>query len=116
MFKIQAEPTFQARVDIPVAGAASVPVIFTFKHRSKDELDAWRESTKDKPEHLIFMECVEGWARTDAEAKKVDKEAHGLDEDFTEDNVKALLQQRIGTAMATYVAYAVELTKHKEKN
>lgn len=116
MFKIKAEPTFHAKVEIPVAGGPSVPVIFIFKHRSKDELDTWRESTEGKPEVQIFKECVTGWVRTDSEAKTFDKDAHGLDEDFSDENIQALLQQRIGTAMAAYITYAVELQKHKAKN
>ena len=38
-FKLVAEPTFKATVNIPVAGGDSEPVEFTFKHRTKDQLE-----------------------------------------------------------------------------
>jgi hypothetical protein len=37
--KLVANPTFRAKVGIPVAGGPEVPVEFVFKHRTKTALD-----------------------------------------------------------------------------
>ena len=35
---LQPKPTFEAKVGIPAAGAGVLPVVFTFKHRTRTEL------------------------------------------------------------------------------
>lgn len=108
MFKLKADPTFVAEVAFPVAGAASVPVSLTFRHRTKAELDKWLEAGKPKEDgsqrrtdEQTFFEMVEAWS---------------LDEPYTRENVDVLLQHRIGVALATYQTYLNELTRHREKN
>lgn len=101
MFKLIADPTFIAEVEIPVAGGSAYKAKLTFKHRTKDELAAWRGTIEGKSDPDLFREMVEGW---------------GLTEAFTEENVKLLLQHRQGVAWNTYMVYVEELTKHREKN
>jgi hypothetical protein len=93
---LKAAPTFKAKVGIPVAGSAPVEVEFTFKHRTKTELDEFVKSRAES-----FMAMVEAWELTDA---------------FTAENVEQLLESYIGAAMATFQTYLDELVQAKRKN
>ena len=99
--KLVASPTFRATVGIPVAGGPDVPVQFVFKHRTKTDLEVWISSRADKGDAESFMEMVEGWDLEDA---------------FNADSVNLLLENYIGTALATYRVYVDELVKNKLKN
>ncbi|MBB1599478.1 phage tail assembly chaperone [Variovorax sp. UMC13] len=101
MFKLVPNPTFVADVEIPVAGGTAEVVKLTFKHRSKDELIAWREKLAGRKDLDLFLEMVDGWSIT---------------EDFTKANVELLLQNYQGVAWNAYAVYVEELTKHREKN
>lgn len=41
MLKLQPDPTFKAKVDIPVPGDKPVAVEFTFKYRDQEQMDAF---------------------------------------------------------------------------
>ena len=99
--KLVANPTFKAKVGIPMAGGEAVPVEFTFKHRTKTALDEWIKTCSGKSDTESFMEMVEGW---------------DLEEPFSKENVDVLLENYIGASVETYRAYVDELIKHKEKN
>lgn len=101
LLSLLAAPTFTAPVGIPVAGGDPVVVPMTFKHRTRDELDAFVESRKGKTDAETFTDMVVGW---------------GLEDAFTPENIATLLQNRIGTALAAYHIYVEELTKAREKN
>ncbi|MDM0041881.1 phage tail assembly chaperone [Variovorax sp. J22R193] len=108
MFKLKADPTFQAKVAFPVFGGASVDVQLTFKHRTKAELAKWLEEGRQTTEGSVrrtdeqtFFEMVVGWE---------------IDEPFNKENVAILLDHHIGVALATYQTYIDELTRHREKN
>lgn len=98
---LKANPTFDAKVDIPVAGGKSIPVVMTFKHRTKTALAEFTTSRADKTDEESFLDMVQGW---------------DLEDEFTPENVGYLLENYIGAAVATYRAYVDELTKAKEKN
>lgn len=98
---LKAEPTFQEKVAIPIAGGESVDVIMTFKHRTKSELQEFIGSRAEKPDYETFMEMVIGWE---------------LEDPFTVDSVKELLENYIGAGLATYKKYLDELYKHKTGN
>jgi len=98
---LKANPTFLAKVGIPVAGGASVDVLFTFKHRTKTELVEFVSTRQDKSDQETFLEMVTGWDLEDA---------------FTPENVKELLENYIGAALAVYEAYKTELIKAKAGN
>lgn len=114
MFKLKADPTFSAKVEIPVAGGPSVPVVFIFKHRTQSELIEWDKGIQGRSDFESFMDMVQGWVTDKAEAKTF--QAEELSEEFTPENVKLLLEERIGVALATKNVYYVELTKAREKN
>ena len=99
--KLKADPTFAAPVSIPLAGGGFVDVMFTFKHRTKTELDAFIQSRKGKTDVESFMECVESWE---------------LEDDYTVENVTELLENYIGAALATYRVYVKQLYEAREKN
>lgn len=98
---LKAAPTFQATVEIPVAGGESVPVVMTFKHRTKTGLAEFIASRVDKSDFDSFKEMVVGW---------------DLEDKFTDDNVREVLENYLGSAVATYRVYVDELTKAKAKN
>jgi hypothetical protein len=97
---LKANPSFQAKVGIPVAGGASVDVLFTFRHRTKTELVDF-VGALNRSDEEIFLDIVTGWDLEDA---------------FTPENVKLLLENYIGAALAVYEAYKAELVKAKEGN
>ena len=99
--KLIAEPTFRSKVGIPVAGGKSVEVEFTFKHRTKKALDEFVNSRTEKTDTESFMEMVTAWELEDA---------------FNAENVELLLQNYIGSALATYRVYVDELVKAKLGN
>ena len=98
---LKASPTFQAKVGIPVAGGASVDVLFTFRHRTKTELVEFVSTRQDKTDEETFLEMVTDWDLEDA---------------FTPENVKELLENYIGAALAVYETYKAELVKAKAGN
>lgn len=98
---LNASPTFVAKVGIPVAGAEPVAVVFTFRHRTRRELDDFIKSRADKPDTETFLEMVTGW---------------DLEDEFTPANAERLLENYIGTALATYRVYIDQLIQGKSKN
>lgn len=96
-----AHPTFIAQVGIPVAGGDPVNVAFTFKHRTKSGLEAFIQSRAGKTDVESFLEMVCAW---------------DLEEEFNQDAVELLLQNYIGTALATYRTYVDQLVQAKLKN
>lgn len=122
MFKLLANPTFPAKVGIPVAGGPSVNVVFTFKHRTKTQYADWLETLNARKGKGVegdldtFLEMVEGWIETDAEAKKFAQDAEGMSETFSRENAGVLLEQRMSVAQSAFDTYLAELTKAREKN
>lgn len=100
--KLVANPTFRASVGIPLAGGDPVAVEMEFKHRTKTQLDEWIKSRDDKPDIDSFMDMVVAWP--------------GLDDPFTRENVETLLENYIGTALASYRVYVEELVGARAKN
>ena len=99
--KLIAEPTFPARVEVPLAGGAVAEVVMTFKHRTRTQLDEYIASRAGKTDVESFMEIVSGW---------------DLEDEFTAANVELLLENHIGAALAVYKTYLKELVGAREKN
>lgn len=99
--KLMANPTFKAKVGIPVAGGDPVPVEFTFRHRTKKDLAEWMASRADKTDLDSFMDMVEGW---------------DIEEPFDRARAELLLENYAGAALATYQVYLDELLQAKLKN
>lgn len=98
---LKAQPTFQHPVGIPVAGGDPVPVMFTFRHRTKAQLQEFVDSRKGKDDVDTTLEMVEGW---------------DLADDFTRANLKEMLENYGGAALAIFHVYCDQLLGFKAKN
>lgn len=99
--KLQPEPTFKARVAISQAGGNDVFVEFTFKHRTKDELDAFVEASRGRDDQVTIMEACTGWELTDP---------------WTRESIDLLVANYISSGAAIFHTYIDELTKVRIKN
>jgi hypothetical protein len=99
------EPTFIAPVPIPVPGAANAPVKFTFKHRTKAELQSHIRDVEARISEVndvdLVMGIASGWE---------------LDDAFTKENVDRLLEKYHGAADAISQVYITELTRARLGN
>lgn len=103
------EPEFKAPVPIPVPGQGVVNVEFTFKYRTRDELQRFAakcdperpEYDKDYQDHQMVMDAAKGWELADA---------------FTEENVKEFCRQYIAGPAAVFDTYVMEMTGARLKN
>ena len=98
---LTAQPTFVIDVGIPVAGASPAPVKFTFKHKSRDELTAWLEASKDAGDAQAIADITTAW---------------DLDDKLTLENIEQLCQQYGGAASTIFTAYLQELRGARAKN
>lgn len=96
-----ANPTFKAKVGIPVAGGEPVIVEFTFKHRTKDALDEFCKTRTDKSDAESILDMATEWEQ---------------DEDFNAENIEVMCQNYIASPIEIYRAYLAELNKAKVKN
>lgn len=94
-------PTFSAEVQIPVPGKDSIAVSFTFKHRTRDELDEFLKRAVDLRDAGLIMEVATGWELADA---------------FTVENVTTLVQNYMASPAVVFDKYLTELTKARAKN
>lgn len=97
---LAANPTFRAKVGIPVAGGDSVDVEFEFRHRTTKELAKFVENS-DRDDIDTVMDCVCGWE---------------LEDEFSRANVERLLDNYGGSAMQIYTKYIEELVGQRRKN
>lgn len=100
-FNLVANPTFKAKVGIPVAGGEPVEVEFTFKHRTKTALEEFIATREKQGDVETFMEMVSGW---------------GLADEFNKENVTVLLENYIGAALETFRVYLDQLVQARLKN
>lgn len=101
VLKLKPNPTFRAKVSIQVAGDEPATLLVTFKHRTRDQLDAWLKESQGRDDVSSILEIAEGW---------------DLLEPFDADNVRFLVQNYIGAPVALVESYIAELTKAKAKN
>lgn len=94
-------PTFKATVSIPVAGGNAADVIFTFKHRTRDEFKEFSENLQGSEDIDVILDIASGW---------------DLDEPFDADSLKKLVQRYMGSANAIVTVYMNELTGARVKN
>lgn len=94
-------PTFNAKVEICQPGGEPVAVEFTFKHRTRDEMDDFIKTLTDLSIEDQVMAVASGWE---------------LVEPFNVENVKRLAQNYITAPAAIRDKYIAELIKAKEKN
>lgn len=93
---LSANPTFQAKVGLPQAGGPDFEETFTFRYRTKVELDAFDEELAKLENADAVLAMCTGW---------------GFEEPFTRENIEEMLQRSIGAAVAIHRAYKGELVK-----
>lgn len=99
--KLKADPTFKAKVAIPVAGAEPAEVEFTFKHRTREDLEAFIQASAARSDADTVMEMASGWELADA---------------FTKENVELLAANYIAAPRAVFDKYVEELVKARLGN
>lgn len=99
--KLNPEPTFKAKVGIPVPGVGIAQVEFTFKHRTREEVVAWIEAGREQSDGDAVCDCVVAW---------------GLDDEFTPENVARLCNNYSGAGGAIVAAYLDELRGARRGN
>ena len=93
---LKQNPEFKADVGINVKGLEKpVPVKFTFKARTKDELKSWMDEISKSEKNMFdaAMECATGWE---------------LDDPFTMENLKTLEQNYMGSMQSVINTYIDE--------
>lgn len=99
-FKLQPNPTFRAKVEIPVHGGKAVAVEFEFKHRTRDQVAEFFKDTQRSDVDTI-LEVLAGWE---------------LDDQFCRDSVELLVQNYAGAAPAIVARYIEELIQARKGN
>lgn len=95
-FPLSPEPTFTAKVDIPVPGKKPLKLEITFKHRGMDEFKEFIDKMGDyESDTDTLMDIASGWD-------------HKLP--FERDNVEKLVKGYIGSAGAIITKYMQENT------
>lgn len=99
MLKLQPDPTFKAKVGIPVPGGAAAEIEIECKHLMKDALEP---KLKELTDDQFAAEVVVGWS--------------GVDEAFSADALSYLLNRYSGAAREIVLAYLRELTGARSGN
>ena len=60
-FKLVPNPTFSARVPIPVPGSRPEKVLFTFKYRDRDQFKELMNRLEQMPDMEMMKEVASGW-------------------------------------------------------
>jgi hypothetical protein len=97
MFKIKANPTFKAKVAIPLPGEGFHNLVFEFKHKRRGEFaELIKNGVLDTKSDLdaVLDICV-GWE---------------LAEPFNRENVEELLEEYHGAAQAIVLTWGRELS------
>lgn len=101
-FKLQPDPTFKAKADIPVPGAEPAPLQLEFKHFSQSGWDAYlKEHDGIKVRDALF-DVVVGW------------EIDGVP--FSREAFDTLLDEYPGAEAAIWNAYHAERFGNRAKN
>jgi hypothetical protein len=101
-FKLKPNPTFRAKVGIPIPGGDPELVEFEFRHRTLEGLQSWqKECDAGMTNRELFDSIVVGW---------------GLTDEFNADNSALLLQNYPGSIIAISRAYIGELTNARLGN
>lgn len=100
--KLQPDPTFKAKVEMPVPGAAPVDLEFTFKYRTKSELQAFiKASVEREDDAQTILEMATGWELTDP---------------FSRESIDMLVSNYITAPRVIFDKYVEEHMKVARKN
>lgn len=103
MLKIQPNPTFTSRVEIPTP-EGNVQIKVEFKHMDTDAYEAFvkSEAAKNRSNEETIGDIAVGWT--------------GVDGDFTPENVAKVCKAYHAAAGAIVTAFITELTQAKAGN
>lgn len=102
--KLLANPTFRAKVDIPLPGGEKASFVGVFKHRTADELREFStgDAARERTDLQTAMEMLVGWEEVEA--------------DFSEAAVAQMLQQFHAAARVLGDTYVRELMQARLGN
>lgn len=103
MLKIQANPTFNSRVEIPTP-EGPIAIKMVFKHMDTDAYNDFikREAELKRSNEDAIMDIAEGWS--------------GVDAEFNRENVATLCKQYHAAAGKIVTAFINDLTQAKAGN
>lgn len=102
MLKLQPNPTFEAKVLVPVPGGKDVEVTFTFNHKGREAIKEFAERAKAAEDIDSVSEIVSGW--------------DGIDAAFSRENLAALLDAYPALSARIIQAWFDEIASAKTKN
>lgn len=100
-FVLDPAPTFKAVVDIPLHGGETAPVIFEFKHRTRDELEEFSKGVGERSVEDTVLDAAVGWE---------------LDDPFNKESVAKLCANYMGAPNAIATTYYRELYQRRLGN
>lgn len=95
------DPTFQAKVQIPVAGKKPAEVEFTFKGRTRDQFQVFVDGLSGREDVEVILDIASGW---------------DLEDPFGKDSIEKLCQIHIGAPRAIIEKYLTEITQARSGN
>lgn len=101
-FRLKPDPTFWARVEIPVPGADPVPLEIEFRHKRRDDAMQFADSLSSRAPLESMRDVVVGW--------------RGADVEFSEASLAELDANYLGAAERILVVYLEELRGARRKN
>lgn len=104
MLKINPNPTFWAKVKVPVHGGEVCEIEVEFKHKSRPALESFLtgKDAKSRKDEDTILEIAKDWK--------------GVDGEFTRDNLSQLFANYHAAARAIVEAYILELTQARLGN
>lgn len=99
--KLEANPTFEALVPVPIPGAGTVDVKFTFKHRTRKAVKEWLDADKNADDVAMVQSVATSWE---------------LDDAFNAENIAKLCDNYAGAGLAIVQTYLDELRGARAKN
>lgn len=122
--RIAQNPTFNAKVDIPRIGGEPLSVEFTYRVLPRTELaalyDKWAGTAKSLVEEHQDDESFVTLAAVDVDLQVQQLKdilvGWSFEDEFDDDNLRALCDSAVGAAAAILDAYQKAYTEHKVKN
>ena len=102
MLKLQPDPTFRAKVGIPVPGSKPVSVEFEFRAMTRPQLQQYLNDSADRQDLENIGAIVCGWA--------------GVDSPFSTEALGQLLDNYVGSARAILDTYLEQFSKARSGN
>lgn len=103
-FKLEPNPTFKTAVKIPIPGEKAEAVLFTFRHKTASQIDAYQSAIAggDKTLKDIAKEIVIEWTYPGV--------------DFNDEALDACMERFPGSPLAIWMAFREAYFVAKEKN